>query len=93
MGYIGYDTVRYVYPNKIPFETAPEDDRGLSEMYLALYDKVIIFDNVSEPCFDYQERRDSFNILTKTFLLSGQEMYLRSCVDGLELLLYERGCN
>ncbi len=51
MGYIGYDTVRYVYPNKIPFETAPEDDRGLSEMYLALYDKVIIFDNVSEPCF------------------------------------------
>jgi len=48
VGYIGYDTVRYVYPNKIPFETAPEDDRGLSEMYLALYDKVIIFDNAKK---------------------------------------------
>lgn len=51
VGYIGYDTVRYVYPNKIPFETAPEDDRGLSEMYLALYDKVVIFDNAKKCAF------------------------------------------
>lgn len=50
-GYIGYDTVRYVYPNKIPFETAPVDDRGLSEMYLALYDKVVIFDNAKKCCY------------------------------------------
>ncbi|QDZ19567.1 alpha subunit of anthranilate synthase [Chloropicon primus] len=51
VGYIGYDTVRYVYPNKIPFETAPEDDRGLSEMYLALYDKVVIFDNAKKCAY------------------------------------------
>ncbi len=51
VGYIGYDTVRYVYPSKIPFETAPEDDRGLSEMYLALYDKVVIFDNAKKCAY------------------------------------------
>jgi anthranilate synthase component 1 len=51
VGYIGYDTVRYVYPNKIPFESAPEDDRGLSEMYLAVYDKVVIFDNAKKCAY------------------------------------------
>ena len=27
VGYMGYDTVRYQYMNKLPFDDAPEDDR------------------------------------------------------------------
>jgi len=44
VGYCGYDTVRYVYGNKIPFSSAPRDDRQLPEMHLALYNKVVVFD-------------------------------------------------
>lgn len=44
MGYCGYDTVRYVYGNKLPFSSAPPDDRALPEMHLALYNKVVVFD-------------------------------------------------
>ena len=44
VGYCGYDTVRYVYGSKLPFSSAPPDDRGLPEMHLALYNKVLVFD-------------------------------------------------
>lgn len=33
---------------KIPFSSAPEDDRHLPEMHLALYNDVVVFDQVSD---------------------------------------------
>ena len=44
VGYAGYDTVRYAehLPN------APEDDRKLPDLSFALYDRMVIFDNVSK---------------------------------------------
>lgn len=48
VGYAGYDTVRYVYSEKLPFEAAPEDDRGLHDMHLALYNDVVVFDQATK---------------------------------------------
>lgn len=44
VGYSGYDAVRYVehLPN------APEDDRQLPDMAFALYDTMVVFDNVNK---------------------------------------------
>lgn len=47
VGYVGYDTVRYTYPNKIGFEMAPEDDRGLLDMHMSLYKDTVVFDNAT----------------------------------------------
>lgn len=46
VGYAGYDTVRYVYSGKLPFSAAPPDDRSLPDMHLALYNDVVVFDQV-----------------------------------------------
>merc|ERR1719399_2110519 len=51
VGYCGYDTVRYVYQKKIPFEDAPQDDRGLPDMHLGLYNNVLVFDNAQKLCY------------------------------------------
>ncbi|KAI8471172.1 MAG: ADC synthase [Monoraphidium minutum] len=48
VGYAGYDTVRYVYAGKIPFEAAPEDDRGLPDLHLALYNDVLVIDQATK---------------------------------------------
>lgn len=48
VGYAGYDTVRYAYSGKLPFESAPTDDRGLPDMHLALYKDVILFDHATK---------------------------------------------
>ena len=45
VGYAGYDTVRYVYPSKLPFGAAPADDRSLPDMHMALYTTVAVFDS------------------------------------------------
>jgi len=47
IGYAGYDVVRYVehLPN------APRDDRGLPDLSFALYDRMVVFDNVSKTMF------------------------------------------
>src|SRR4051812_25556798 len=44
VGYAGYDTVRYV--ERLP--NAPPDDRGLPDLCFALYDRMVIFDNVTK---------------------------------------------
>ena len=31
---------------KLPFSSAPVDDRGLADMHLALYNDVVVFDQV-----------------------------------------------
>ncbi len=44
VGYSGYDAVRYV--ESLP--NAPEDDRQLPDMAFALYDTMVVFDNVTK---------------------------------------------
>ncbi|GFR49083.1 hypothetical protein Agub_g11111 [Astrephomene gubernaculifera] len=51
VGYAGYDTVRYVYGNKLPFEDAPEDDRQLPDLHLALYYDVAVFDQATKVLY------------------------------------------
>ena len=48
VGYAGYDAVRYLEPEKLPFETAPRDDRGLPDLHFGLYRQVAIFDHASK---------------------------------------------
>ncbi|KAG8651448.1 hypothetical protein MANES_07G127900v8 [Manihot esculenta] len=48
VGYFSYDTVRYVEKKKLPFSSAPEDDRNLADIHLGLYDDVIVFDHVEK---------------------------------------------
>ena len=48
VGYAGYDTVRYLEPGKVPFDTAPRDDRGLPDLHFALYRDVVAFDHVQK---------------------------------------------
>src|SRR5205807_4231359 len=47
IGYAGYDVVRYV--ENLP--NAPRDDRGLPDLSFALYDRMVVFDNVSKALF------------------------------------------
>lgn len=58
VGYTGYETVRYVFPTKIPFDSAPEDDRGLPDIHLALYNDVLVFDQVRGPGIEGPLRAD-----------------------------------
>jgi anthranilate synthase component 1 len=51
VGYAGYDTVRYVYGSKIPFAAAPQDDRGLPDMHLSLYNDVVVFDQATKTIY------------------------------------------
>lgn len=44
VGYAGYDTVRYLEPEKL--KTAPPDHRGLPDLLFALYDDLVVFDHV-----------------------------------------------
>lgn len=48
VGYFSYDTVRYVEKKKLPFSSAPEDDRGLPDIHLGLYNDVLVFDHVTK---------------------------------------------
>lgn len=47
IGYAGYDVVRYV--ENLP--NAPTDDRSLPDLSFALYDRMVVFDNVSKTLF------------------------------------------
>ena len=51
VGYMGYDTVRYQYMNKLPFDDAPEDDRELPDLCLGLYRDVVVFDHATKQLF------------------------------------------
>lgn len=48
VGYFSYDTVRYVEKKKLPFSSAPLDDRSLPDVHLGLYTDVIVFDHVEK---------------------------------------------
>lgn len=46
VGFAGYDSVRYVEPEKMGFASAPRDDRRLPDLHFGYYDGVVIFDHV-----------------------------------------------
>lgn len=48
VGYIGYDTARWLEPGKLGFDGAPADDRNLPDMHLSLYQDLVVFDHVSK---------------------------------------------
>ena len=49
VGYAAYDSARYgVYSQKLPFEQAPSDDRGLADIHLALHTEVLVFDQAKK---------------------------------------------
>jgi anthranilate synthase component I len=47
IGYAGYDVVRY--SEHLP--NAPEDDRQLPDLWFGMFDRVVIFDNVTKTLF------------------------------------------
>jgi anthranilate synthase component I len=47
IGYAGYDVVRYV--ENLP--NAPADDRNLPDLAFGLYDRMVVFDNVSKAMY------------------------------------------
>lgn len=67
VGYLSYDTVRYVEKKKLTFASAPPDDRNLADIHLGLYDEVIVFDHVEKVYFviDILKICDKLSILVK----------------------------
>ena len=51
VGYAGYDTARWAEPEKLAFANAPHDDRGLHDMHMALYGRVLLFDHVAKTVY------------------------------------------
>ena len=47
-GYASYDTVRYAEPERLGWDAAPRDDRGLPDLDFALHDEVVVFDHVAK---------------------------------------------
>ncbi|KAL2892048.1 Anthranilate synthase alpha subunit 2 chloroplastic [Bienertia sinuspersici] len=79
VGYFSYDTVRYVEKKKLPFSSAPHDDRNLPDVHLGLYDDVIVFDHVEKKAYViHWVRVDRFS--------SVEEAY-KDGIDRLEYLL------
>lgn len=48
VGYASYDTVRYSEPERLPFDSAPEDDRGLPDLHFGFYDETVVFDHIDK---------------------------------------------
>ena len=51
VGYTSYDTVRYVYADKLPFSASPPDDRQLADIHLGLYREVVVFDHATKLAY------------------------------------------
>lgn len=50
-GYVGYDSVRYAEPEKLTFNAAPRDDRGLPDVSMYFFDGVTVFDHVEKVVY------------------------------------------
>jgi anthranilate synthase component 1 len=48
VGFAGYDSARWAEPGKLGFDSAPPDDRGLPDLHLAMYGRVLVFDHVGK---------------------------------------------
>lgn len=51
VGYTSYDTIRYVYKDKLRFEDAPPDDRNLPDISLGLFKEVVVFDQATKLAY------------------------------------------
>ncbi|GAV64085.1 Chorismate_bind domain-containing protein/Anth_synt_I_N domain-containing protein [Cephalotus follicularis] len=60
VGYFSYDTVRFVEKKKLPFSSAPLDDRNLPDVHLGLYGD--IFQIVLSQRFERRTFADPFEI-------------------------------
>ncbi|OVA17636.1 Anthranilate synthase component I [Macleaya cordata] len=68
VGYFSYDTVRYVEKKKLPFSSAPKDDRNLADVHLGLYDDVIVFDHVEKKAYViHWVRLDRYSSIEKAY--------------------------
>ncbi|KAL0452745.1 UNVERIFIED_CONTAM: Anthranilate synthase alpha subunit, chloroplastic [Sesamum latifolium] len=68
VGFFSYDTVRYVEKKKLPFSSAPKDDRNLADIHLGLYDDVIVFDHVDKKAYIiHWVRLDRFSSAKKAY--------------------------
>lgn len=54
VGYAAYDSVRYAEPGKLPFESAPRDDRNLPDVDFSFYDGVVVFDHAAKVVYVVQ---------------------------------------
>ena len=48
VGFASFDSVRYLEPEKLSFERAPKDDRGIPDLHFGLYRDVVVFDHVAK---------------------------------------------
>ncbi|MFM7260007.1 MAG: chorismate-binding protein [bacterium] len=48
VGFASFDSVRYLEPEKLSFEKAPRDDRGMPDIHFGLYQDIVVFDHVSK---------------------------------------------
>ncbi len=48
VGFASFDSVRYLEPEKLSFEKAPKDDRGIPDLHFGLYQDTVVFDHVSK---------------------------------------------
>ncbi|MGI9012789.1 MAG: anthranilate synthase component I [Phycisphaerales bacterium] len=79
VGYASYDTVRYLEAGKLPFLSAPHDDRNLPDLHFGLYETVVIFDHVAK----------SASIVTHVMLDDGEspgDAWQRGC-SAIEAVL------
>ncbi|KAL5580772.1 hypothetical protein UlMin_013214 [Ulmus minor] len=68
VGFFSYDTVRYVEKKKLPFSSAPMDDRNLPDVHLGLYDDVIVFDHVEKKaCIIHWVRLDRYSSVEEAY--------------------------
>ncbi|KDP46514.1 hypothetical protein JCGZ_08486 [Jatropha curcas] len=68
VGYFSYDTVRYVEKKKLPFSTAPPDDRNLPDVHLGLYEDVMIFDHLEKKAYViHWVRLDQYSTVEEAF--------------------------
>jgi anthranilate synthase component 1 len=51
VGYAAYDSVRYLERDKLPFSSAPQDDRNLPDLHFGLYRQVAVFDHVEKVLY------------------------------------------
>ncbi|GFY84503.1 ADC synthase superfamily protein [Actinidia rufa] len=68
VGYFSYDTVRYVEKKKLPFSSAPQDERNLPDIHLGLYDDIIVFDQVEKKAYViHWVRLDQYSSIEKAY--------------------------
>ncbi|XP_051121195.1 anthranilate synthase alpha subunit 1, chloroplastic-like [Andrographis paniculata] len=94
VGFFSYDTVRYVEKKRLPFSTAPKDDRGLADIHLGLYDDVIVFDHVEKKAYViHWVQLDRYSSAKRAYD-SGMEHLkaLVSKVQGIDLPQISPGC-